>query len=519
MVRPNRLFTILVLVALVFSACQPIQAPASSAEPAQAKGYTPRYEPAECKYEVPEGDQIECGYLTVPEDRSQPEGRMIRLYVVNFKSKSENPAPDPVILLHGGPGGPGAFMSYLWTATPTAELRADRDNIMLEHRGTNFSEPAFYCPEMTTNVADLVGLSFVEEVNWSGDAIRACATRLQQEGWNLSKYSALETAADVMDLQVAMGYDTVNVMGVSYGTLPAMQLMRYHPEGIRSIVVDSVEVPEVNWITEMVTTTNHLLNNIFTACAADDACNTAYPDLETIFYQIVAQLRAQPVVVTIQDEAGQSYEVTVDDLKFIQFVEDSTFVAMDFLQVPSVIYTAYQGDFQPTAQAWLGRVAGRHGETGPGTWSSVMGLYYTAECLQDGTDMTLAEARAIVDSAGGDPSIHDWVVAAYITDTLALCSDWQLTPPDPNVAIEPVTSEIPTLMLVNTFDTGLPPYQSRPAADRLPNSYFIELPAGHASVLTTCGVALAKQFLTDPTQAPDTSCIDEMTPSWVLPEK
>ena len=148
-----------------------------------------------------------------------------------------------------------------------------------------------------------------------------------------------------------------------------------------------------------------------------------------------------------------------------------------------------------------------------------MGLYYTAECLQDGTDMTLAEARAIVDSAGGDPSIHDWVVAAYITDTLALCSDWQLTPPDPNVAIEPVTSEIPTLMLVNTFDTGLPPYQSRPAADRLPNSYFIELPAGHASVLTTCGVALAKQFLADPTQAPDASCIDEMTPSWVLPEK
>lgn len=70
MVRFNRLFTLLLLVALVVSACQPIQAPASSAEPTPAKGYTPIYKPTECKYEVPEGGRIECGYLTVPEDRS-----------------------------------------------------------------------------------------------------------------------------------------------------------------------------------------------------------------------------------------------------------------------------------------------------------------------------------------------------------------------------------------------------------------------------------------------------------------
>ncbi len=73
-------------------------------------------------------------------------------------------------------------------------------------------------------------------------------------------------------------------------------------------------------------------------------------------------------------------------------------------------------------------------------------------------------------------------------------------------------------LYVNTFDAGLPPYLSRPAADRLPNSYFIELPAAHASVLTTCGLDLIQQFLADPTQAPDASCIDEMTMDWVLPK-
>ena len=71
--------TLLLLVALLLSACQPIQAPPSAAL-APNQGYTPLYEPADCKYDIPEGDHIECGYLTVPEDRSQPEGRMIRLY-------------------------------------------------------------------------------------------------------------------------------------------------------------------------------------------------------------------------------------------------------------------------------------------------------------------------------------------------------------------------------------------------------------------------------------------------------
>ncbi|MFN8495843.1 MAG: alpha/beta fold hydrolase [Caldilineaceae bacterium] len=518
MLRFNHFLTLLVLAALILSACQPIQAPVAQTAPMQTKGYTPRYESAPCKYDIPEGDKVECGYLTVPEDRSHPERRLIRLYVVNFKSKSANPAPDPVILLHGGPGGPGAFMSYLWTATSTADLRAERDNIMLEHRGTNYSEPALYCPETKANVADLVGMSFAEEVEWSGAALRACAERLQKAGWNLSSYNAQEAAADVMDLRVALGYPTINVLGVSYGTLPAMQLLRYKPEGIRSIVVDSVEVPEVNWITEMITTTHHLLNNVFQACANDAACKAAYPDLETAFSKVTAQLRAKPVTVTIQDEAKNSYTITVDDLKFVQFVSDSAFVAMDYLNLPSVIYTAYQGDFQPTAKAWFDRVAGRHGETGPGSWSWSMGLYYTAECMQDGSDMTLEQARAILDKASGDPSIHDWAVTSYLTDTLAVCPAWKLTPPNPNVAVEPVTSEIPTLMLVNTFDNGLPPYLSRPAAERLPHSYFIELPAGHASVLTDCGVKIAKQFLADPAKPPDTSCTKEMKQEWVLPK-
>ena len=71
----------------------------------------PRFEPMSIsKYPIPEGLNIECGYLTVPESRSAASGgfpgdRTLRIYATIVKSLNENPAPDPIVFLYGGPGG------------------------------------------------------------------------------------------------------------------------------------------------------------------------------------------------------------------------------------------------------------------------------------------------------------------------------------------------------------------------------------------------------------------------------
>ena len=44
-----------------------------------------------------------CGYLVVPENRSRPAGRSIRLAVAIVPALSRRPAPDPVVYLAGGP--------------------------------------------------------------------------------------------------------------------------------------------------------------------------------------------------------------------------------------------------------------------------------------------------------------------------------------------------------------------------------------------------------------------------------
>ena len=52
-----------------------------------------------------EGKTVICGRVDVPEDHDSPEGPRIKLSFAVLKAHTESPAPDPLVYLHGGPGG------------------------------------------------------------------------------------------------------------------------------------------------------------------------------------------------------------------------------------------------------------------------------------------------------------------------------------------------------------------------------------------------------------------------------
>ncbi len=123
----------------------------------------PRIEPTECKYPILADANAECGYLVVPEDRTNPDSPTIRVHVIKFLGASDNPAPDPIIVIPGGPGASGPVYSWFVSALPFGEaMRQDRDVYLLETRGAMSSEPAFYCTETEVDVAELVGMSMAD---------------------------------------------------------------------------------------------------------------------------------------------------------------------------------------------------------------------------------------------------------------------------------------------------------------------------------------------------------------------
>jgi pimeloyl-ACP methyl ester carboxylesterase len=219
-------------------------------EPPKMQHKPPHFDQAACPFKLPldvvEGKQVRCGYLTVLEDRASSSGKTIRLAVAIFKAPRTPAAPDPVIYLYGGPGG--ALLSGLGPALSgsfRAALAPDRDLILLDQRGTGYSQPSLTCPEVTKldeQYADQQ-ISRSEQVTLQVQAMRQCHDRLVKQGINLNAYTTIADATDVHDLIQALGYKQVNLYGVSYGTRLALTVMRLFPASIRSVVLDSTVPP------------------------------------------------------------------------------------------------------------------------------------------------------------------------------------------------------------------------------------------------------------------------------------
>jgi hypothetical protein len=99
-------------------------------------------------------------------------------------------------------------------------------------------------------------------------------------------------------LSGAHGYEAFNLYGISYGTRLAETIMRDFAGSphIRSITHDSVFPRPVGEYDAAYYIGKHeMFEYVFRACAADAACERAYPDLAARFAALVEALNANPL--------------------------------------------------------------------------------------------------------------------------------------------------------------------------------------------------------------------------------
>ncbi|MEP7286607.1 MAG: alpha/beta fold hydrolase, partial [Chloroflexota bacterium] len=468
----------------------------------------PRFEPSACKFDIPnnlqEGKNLHCGFVIVPEDHSKPDGPTIKLAIAQLKSP--NPAADAVIYLDGGPGG-YSLVSTDYYGQAFAPLLKKRDVIMLDQRGVGYSEPLLNCPELTMLYYQLLeeDISKEKAAALGLDATQQCHDRLVKSGIDLTVYNSAQNAADVDMVRQALGYKQFDLYGISYGTRLALTVLRDHPEAIRSVVIDSVVPLDIDLVAGYTRDADRSFKALFSACAAEAACNSAYPDLDKVFYQLVDQVNAKYITAKGKHPVTDKvYNVVIDGDSLINWLFQSLYSTRDIPNLPQMIYEAHAGNFEHIADGLVENVWEDE------TFSE--GMYNSTDCREE---VAFTTPDAMIEGAKGVPPelANSFADTLSVQDTFKTCDLWGVGKAS---AIEdlPVISSIPALVMAGHFDPITPPEYSKRVAGNLSKSFFYEVPnGGHGPSLNgACTFGVVSSFIDNPTAKPNDACLANLHP-------
>ncbi|MDG1483960.1 MAG: alpha/beta hydrolase [Myxococcota bacterium] len=424
-----------------------------------------------------------CGTLSVAEDPSAPDGEAIDLHVLVIPAVSPNPEPDPLFFLAGGPGQAASDVAA--TMMPAlARIQKRRNLVFVDQRGTGQSA-RLRCPEPGA-------LTLAEEL--ALDVSEASADCLASLDTDPGLYTTPIAMDDLDAVRAALGYDTINLYGVSYGTRAGLVYMRRHPERVRAAILDGVAPMEMVLGLEFARDGEAALTAVFDDCAADPACAEAFPTLAADFQGLLDSL-PRPITFT-QGRTGEPEEIVLTRELFVGGVRSQLYSTPFASLLPLAITDAVAGDFSPIMAQTVGFSEGVVDSISDGMQLAVL-------CAEDAHRLP-ADPGPFVDGT----FLGDTVVA----DFAAMCAGWP-RPALPDGYYAPVHSDAPILLLSGGLDPVTPPRWADLAAETLPSSRHLIAPgAGHNVAPLGCVPRLMAEFI-DAGSATDleVDCMDAIT--------
>ncbi|WP_327417805.1 alpha/beta fold hydrolase [Streptomyces sp. NBC_01233] len=486
--------------------------PSGASPPAQSAGRPgsaapSRFVPGPCP-KPPEPiealSDARCGFLEVPENRSRPGGRTIKLAVAVIPAvNAAKPAQDPVVFMAGGPGG-DTFDDIPFLVD--SGLNKDRELIVMAQRGNLYDQPNLACPEIDRFNAQAVGLGYdaQQAQQLMLKAVTECRGRLTADGIDLSAYNTTENAADFADLRKALDVPRWNVYGYSYGSDLALTYLRLHPEGIRAVALDSITPPQSAALPWGWSSAAEGIGNIFEACAAQPACKSRYPDLPRTLTEQVRRLEAQPLTLNVPPPSGgKPVKVVLDGGALLNLIVAFTPRPKD---LPAALDELGRGNPERFAQARAGGSVQNVGAFAHGLTNSVAcGEWAPGYSESD----VLKAGRKVF------PGWPDTVLAQVpqLPFQYPVCRIWDV-PDRASVQRVATVSAVPALLISGTFDAKTGASWAKGVARDLSRSTAVQVPGiGHWVVpQSPCAQRVLASFLVRPT-APDTACVDDLEPA------
>jgi pimeloyl-ACP methyl ester carboxylesterase len=432
------------------------------------------------------GRRAQCGSLRVYEDRSGGSGHQFDLYLAVIPAISRSPEPDPLFILVGGPGE-AATQSYPAIASAFELINQRRDIVLVDQRGTGKSNP-LDCP--LSNEEEYSAESDPDELRTYA---QDCLAELDADPRFYTTSIAMD---DLEQVRRALGYEQINLYGISYGTRAALVYLRQYPDRVRAVILDGVVPP--NWILgpSAPADAQKAVEQIFQRCSDDEGCRSAFPDLQASFEGLIAQLREQPLQLSLQHPiSGDTIDFTLTADFLATTIHGMTYAPEIAALLPLMVHTAYtQEDFSSLVAFGLSYV---------NTVSEAMspGMRFSVVCAEDVPTYAQKEMS--------EGYLGDNIVTTFTE----ICKVW----PQGQIPAgyhEAVYSTIPVLLLSGEADPVTPPSNAELAAETLPNSLHLIAPGqGHGNIMRGCIPSLATEFIDAAgVEGLNTGCVQNLRP-------
>ncbi len=439
---------------------------------------------------------VRCGTVVVFENRSAQNGRTIDLNVIIVGASSKPVAKDAIFGIAGGPGQPTADQNGLAFATLAGDAHLTRDVVLVDQRGTGGSHPLQCDVYPGTDATRYFG------PDWPVEVFTECAQRLGAIA-DLSQYATDAAADDLDDVRAALGYDSVDLIGASYGTTVALDYLRRHPQHVRTAVLDGVVAPDSKGPLLFARAAQSAIDGLFSACAADPACHSAYPDPRADLTAALARLARGPVSATVTNPAtNASFSVQIDVETWVSTVDYALYDASTSGALLKMIHSAASGDFSASADM----TAAVRANLATGVF---WGMAMSVVCPEEVNNIDPAEIPQEVQGS----FLGDYRLRAEI----AACAVWPHSSVDP-AFFHPVRSNAPVLLLTGGLDPATPVAEASRVERYLPHALNVVFPQSTHGGETPCGSKLVAAFISaGGTGGLDTSCAaQEQRPPIVL---
>jgi pimeloyl-ACP methyl ester carboxylesterase len=429
-----------------------------------------------------------CGSLDVAENPEDPAGKKINLNIAIAPATGKTTEPDPVFFFAGGPGQ-AATETWVMIQPVLQKIRKNRDIVMIDQRGTGRSNKLACESEIEEDLNQEIDLDLIRSET------EKCLAALDGDP---RFYTTTIAMGDYNEVRKAMGYDKINIMGVSYGTRSAQVYLRLFPDTVRTVTLDSVVPMQLALGQEHAPMLHRSVQKVFEDCARDETCNSLYPghaeELGALFMQLRNESRQITIINPVRGEP-QDMRVTADTLavaiRFLSYSSETQAL------IPLLVHEALTTDD-------LSRLASQ----------AILVMTGLNEMLARGMELSVlcAEDFPFIDMSA---DYSDTLIGNLMLEIIDLqCNVWPRGKVPENFH-QPVVSDLPVLLLSGERDPVTPPQYAATTAETFSNSLnLVARGRSHSVMKNICLRDITTEFISSGSvEDLDTSCVENIKPA------